>query len=44
MLAWNIFSFYKMVVEMLKLLVAVSYPLVAEAFLDVHSIFVAFLS
>jgi hypothetical protein len=40
MLAWNIFSFYEMVVEMLKLLFAVSYPLVAEAFLDDHSFFV----
>jgi hypothetical protein len=44
MLAWNIFSFYKMVVEMLKRLVAVSYPLVAEAFLDVYSFFVVSLA
>jgi hypothetical protein len=44
MLAWNIFSLYKMVVEMLKLLVAVSYPLVAAAFLDVHSFLVVSLS
>jgi hypothetical protein len=44
MLAWNIFSFYKMVVEMLKRLVVVSYPLVAEALFDVHSFFVVYLS
>jgi hypothetical protein len=44
MLAWNTFSCYEMVVEMLKRLVAVSYPLVAEALLDVHSFLVDSLS
>jgi hypothetical protein len=43
-LAWNIFSFYEMANEILKQLVAISHPMVAEQSVDVHSFFVVSLS